>query len=47
MLKQFKTKQRLLLTAALMSGLLGAGAVHAQIDSIHFLIPATACAAWY
>lgn len=29
----------MLLTAALMSGLLGAGAAHAEIDSIHFLIP--------
>ena len=46
MLKQFKTKQRMLLTAALMTGLLGAGAVQAQIDSIHFLIPGGAGGGW-
>ena len=46
MLQQFKSKQRLLLTAALMTGLLGAGAVHAKIDSIHFLIPGGAGGGW-
>ena len=46
MLKQFKTKKRMLLTAALMSGLLGAGAAHAEIDSIHFLIPGGAGGGW-
>ena len=34
MLQQFKTKQRMLLTAVLMSGLLGAGAAQAEIDQV-------------
>ena len=46
MLQQFKTKQRMLLTAVLMSGLLGAGAAQAEIDSIHFLIPGGAGGGW-
>ncbi len=46
MLKQFKTKQRMLLTAALMSGMLGAGAVSADVDAIHFLIPGGAGGGW-
>lgn len=46
MLKQFKTKQRMLLTAALMSGMLGAGAASADVDAIHFLIPGGAGGGW-
>ena len=46
MLQRFKTKQRMLLTAVLMSGLLGACAAHAEIDSIHFLIPGGAGGGW-
>lgn len=46
MLQHFKNKQRMLLAAALMSGLLGAGSVQASIDSIHFLIPGGAGGGW-
>jgi len=46
MLKQFKTKKRMLLTAVLMSGMLGAGTVSADVDSIHFLIPGGAGGGW-
>ena len=46
MLKIFKTKQRMLVTAALMTGLLGTGTVNANIDSIHFLIPGGAGGGW-
>ena len=46
MLNQLKSKKRALITAAIMSGLLGAGSVHADIDAIHFLIPGGVGGGW-
>jgi putative tricarboxylic transport membrane protein len=46
MLKILKSKQRLLMTAAIMSGFLGASSAQADIDSIHFLIPGGAGGGW-
>jgi putative tricarboxylic transport membrane protein len=43
---RFKTSQRLLVTAALMTDLLSASVAQAEIDSIHFLIPVGAGGGW-
>ena len=46
MLQKFKTSQRLLVAAALMTDLLSASVAQAEIDSIHLLIPVGAGGGW-